>query len=206
MTKYSSRSTTNFRNLEALPPVRRSGFDKFYHSFSAEFWLAAASALVIFNWCLHPESVVSVFSMLIALALGGFMVVNTNSRLNKSIASFLNKYGKSGAWLTFLVAIVSITVFNYATSPSQALILTNTGVDQLKIVMGGATGPAALITTIITIFRVLFFLGFMWALYRAYEKYSQQAELLDVIQTPVILLFVVGLIDAAAALFLVAPA
>jgi hypothetical protein len=42
----------------------------------------------------------------------------------------------------------------------------------------------------------------MWALYKSYEKYTDQADLSDVIKTPLILLLVVGVIDGAAGLFL----
>jgi hypothetical protein len=42
----------------------------------------------------------------------------------------------------------------------------------------------------------------MWALYKAYEKYTDQADLGDVIKTPLILLLVIGLIDGAATVFL----
>lgn len=112
----------------------------------------------------------------------------------------------------FVGLLVGITVFNYATSPSSALILTNSGISVLTTILsggaaGGAASPAAgILNNVILVFRVLFFLGFMWALYRAYDKYSQQAELLDVIQTPVVLLIVVGIIDAAAGIFLATPA
>ena len=64
------------------------------------------------------------------------------------------------------------------------------------------SGATAIIDNMIIVFRILFFTGFMWALYRAYDKYTQQAELLDVIQTPIVLLVVVGIIDAAALMFL----
>lgn len=191
----------------------RNAFDRFYHSFSAEFWLITASAIIIFDWCLHPSSSTAAFLMLTTASLGGFTLYSTNPRIGKTANDFLRKHGKSGVWLMFVGLLVGITVFNYATSPSSALILTNSGITVLTSILsggaaaGGAASPAAgILNNVILVFRVLFFLGFMWALYRAYDKYSQQAELLDVIQTPVVLLIVVGIIDAAAGIFLATPA
>ncbi|PSB57068.1 hypothetical protein [Chamaesiphon polymorphus] len=190
----------------------RNVFDRFYHSFSAEFWLITASAIIIFDWCLHPSSSTAAFLMLATVSLGGFALCSTNPRIGRTASDFLRKHGKSGVWLMFVGLLVGITVFNYATSPSSALILTNSGISVLTTILsggaaGGAASPAAgILNNVILVFRVLFFLGFMWALYRAYDKYSQQAELLDVIQTPVVLLIVVGIIDAAAGIFLATPA
>jgi hypothetical protein len=196
---------------------QRNAFDRFYHSFSTEFWLATASAIVIFNWLLHPSSGVAAFLMLAGAGLGGFALYSTNSRIAKNVGNFMRKYGNNGAWLLFLGLVVGITVFNYATSPSSALILTNSGVATLQNMVSGTSTSAAaatagtgsgtavgsgIINNVIIIFRILFFIGFMWALYRAYDKYAQQAELLDVIQTPIVLIIVVGIIDGAAAIFL----
>ncbi|WP_373543514.1 hypothetical protein [Chamaesiphon sp.] len=201
----------------------RNVFDRFYHSFSAESWLIVASAIIIFDWYLHPANGTAALLMLAVVGLAGFAVYFTNPSIGETVNEFFHKYGKNGTWLMFVGLLVGITVFNYATSPSSAIILTNSGVATLTAIISGNVGavtaggaatagggvggaaPAgatAIINNIIILFRVLFFLGFMWALYRAYEKYTQQAELLDVIQTPVILLVVVGIIDGAAALFL----
>lgn len=201
--------TKTFRTDRQRP---RNAFDRFYHSFSAEFWLITASAIIIFDWCLHPASSTAAFLMLATVSLGGFALCSTNPRIGRTANDFLRKHGKSGVWLMFVGLLVGITVFNYATSPSSALILTNSGIAVLTTILsggaaGGAASPAAgILNNVILVFRVLFFLGFMWALYRAYDKYSQQAELLDVIQTPVVLLIVVGIIDAAAGIFLATPA
>jgi hypothetical protein len=190
----------------------RNALDRFYHSFSAEFWLITASAIIIFDWYLHPSSSTTAFLMLASVSLGSFALCSTNSRIGRTATDFLRRHGKSGAWLLFFGLLIGITVFNYATSPSSAIILNDTGVPALKkIITGGAaagaggagaTGAEGMIANMILVFRVLFFTGFMWALYRAYDKYTQQAELLDVIQTPIVLLIVVGIVDAAAAMFL----
>ena len=94
-------------------------------------------------------------------------------------------------------------LFNYATDPSQALILTTGGQTGLKKLLGGGTAAVGtVIDSIFLVFKALFFISFMWALYKAYEKYTDQADLGDVIKTPLILLLVIGLIDGAATVFL----
>jgi hypothetical protein len=200
---------------------QRNAFDRFYHSFSAEFWLIVASAIIIFDWCLHPASSTAAFLMLATVGLGGFALCATNPRIGRTANDFMRRHGKSGVWLMFVGLLVGITVFNYATSPSSAIILTQSGIASLKAMVTGTavstasgsaatvagggtptTGATQIIDNMIVVFRILFFTGFMWALYRAYDKYTQQAELLDVIQTPIVLLIVVGVIDAAALMFL----
>jgi hypothetical protein len=210
--------TRTFQSTRSDRQRPHNALDRFYHSFSAEFWLITASAIIIFDWCLHPSSSTTAFLMLASVSLGGF-VCSTNPRISRTASDFLRKHGKSGGWMLFVGLLVGITVFNYATSPSSAMILTQSGVASLKAMVTGtavstaagtaatstgtaATGATAIIDNMIIVFRILFFTGFMWALYRAYDKYTQQAELLDVIQTPIVLLVVVGIIDAAALMFL----
>lgn len=73
--------TRTFRTDRQRP---RNAFDRFYHSFSAEFWLITASAIIIFDWCLHPSSSTAAFLMLATVSLGGFALCSTNPRIGRT--------------------------------------------------------------------------------------------------------------------------
>jgi hypothetical protein len=110
---------------------------------------------------------------------------------------------RTGLLTLVLSLVVAITVFNYATDPSQALVLNNDGVDKLKTIVGNSTASNGIIDNFISILRALFFIGFMLALYSAYETYIERKELGDIVKAPLVLLLVIGLIDGAAKVFFV---
>jgi hypothetical protein len=196
MTKYKSQQ-----------PDQGNILDRIYHSFSVDFWLVTANLVLVTNWFLNPESLLATLFMAGGVSLGGWVIINNNRRNQQRFNDLIRRYKITGLLTLVLSLVVAITVFNYATSPSHALILTSQGITQLQQIFtiggGGANANVTkMINGMILIFRALFFLGFMWALYKAYEKYTQQSELMDVIQTPLVLLIVVGIIDGAAAIFL----
>ena len=208
MTKYKSQS----RYKEEPDPGM---FDKLYYSFSTEFWLVAANLVVVTNWFMHPESLGSILLLAVGLGLVVFAVLGTNRRAQQLFRQFKRDYRTNGLLMLVLGLVVGVTVFNFATDPSHALILNNSGQQALSRLLGGngtvaaaSTAVAAtstidnVISNIFLVFRALFFISFMWALYKSYEKYTDQADLSDVIKTPLILLLVVGVIDGAAGLFL----
>ena len=208
MTKYKSQS--RYREEPELGML-----DKFYYSFSTEFWLIAANLVVVTNWFMHPESLGSVLLLAVSLGLGVFAILGTNRRAQQLLRQFKRDYRTNGLLMLVLGLVVGVTVFNFATDPGHALILNNTGQAALSRLLGGTgalttastavTGTTtidAVVGNIFLVFRALFFISFMWALYKSYEKYTDQADLSDVIKTPLILLLVVGVIDGAAGLFL----
>ena len=195
---------TKFRSQERHRPELEMGiFDKVYNSFSVDFWLIAANLVVVANWFMHPQSLGAISLLAVGLGLVIFAVIITDRRAQQLFRQFKRDYRTSGLLTLILGLVVAVTVFNYATDPSQALILTTSGQTGLKKLLGGGTAAVAtVIDSIFLIFKTLFFMSFMWALYKAYEKYTDQADLADVIKTPLILLLVIGLIDGAATLFL----
>jgi uncharacterized membrane protein YidH (DUF202 family) len=209
MTKYKSQD--RYRSEEPEMGM----FDKFYFSFSTEFWLIAANLVVVTNWFMHPESLGSILLLAVGLGLVIFTLLGTNRRAQQLLRQFKRDYRTNGLLMLVLGLVVGVTVFNFATDPSHALILNNTGQQALSRLLGGTgalttastavTGTTtidAVVGNIFLVFRALFFISFMWALYKSYEKYTDQADLSDVIKTPLILLLVVGVIDGAAGLFL----
>ena len=208
MTKYKSQS----RYKEEPEPGM---FDKLYYSFSTEFWLVVANLVVVTNWFMHPESLGSILLLAVGLGLVVFAVLGTNRRAQQLFRQFKRDYRTNGLLMLILGLVVGVTVFSFATDPSHALILNNNGQEALVRLLGGSgtvTGTStaitgtttinAVINNIFVVFKALFFISFMWALYKSYEKYTDQADLSDVIKTPLILLLVVGIIDGAAGLFL----
>ena len=208
MTKYKSQS----RYKEEPEPGM---FDKLYYSFSTEFWLVVANLVVVTNWFMHPESLGSILLLAVGLGLVVFAVLGTNRRAQQLFRQFKRDYRTNGLLMLILGLVVGVTVFSFATDPSHALILNNNGQEALVRLLGGSgtvTGTStaitgtttinAVINNIFVVFKALFFISFMWALYKSYEKYTDQADLSDVIKTPLILLLVVGVIDGAAGLFL----
>jgi hypothetical protein len=196
---------------KAQPRQTNNVIGRIYNSFSLDFWLTTANLVLVTNWFLHPESLIATTCMAGGVSLVGCALVNGNRHNTQKFNEFLRRYKITGLLCLILGLVTAITVFNYATDPSQALILTNQGITELRSIftMGGATanaGVASIINGMVLIFRILFFVGFMIALYKAYEKYTQQSEVMDIIQTPLILLIVVGIVDAAAAIFLKAAA
>jgi uncharacterized membrane protein len=183
--------------------------DKIYNYFSTEFWLITANIIAISNWFMHPESLGAVGLIVGGLGLVTFVTMITNRRAQQLFSQFHRNYQNTGLLTLALSLLVAITVFNYATSPSQALILTDSGKTALTALFNGGTagGTAStsitnVINAIFIMFKALFFIGFMVALYKAYEKYTDRAEISDVIKTPLVLLIVVGLVDGAATAFL----
>lgn len=208
MTKYQSQS--RYRSEPELGML-----DKFYYSLSTEFWLVAANLVVVTNWFMHPESLGSILLLAVGLGLVVFAALGTNRRAQQLFRQFKRDYRTNGLLMLILGLVVGVTVFNFATDPSHALILNNSGQDALSKLLGGSGKVAttttaasatmtidAVIGNIFLVFRALFFISFMWALYKSYEKYTDQADLSDVVKTPLILLLVVGVIDGAAGLFL----
>jgi uncharacterized membrane protein YidH (DUF202 family) len=209
MTKYKPQD----RYRSAEPEMGM--FDKFYFSFSTEFWLIAANLVVVTNWFMHPESLGSILLLAVGLGLVIFTLLGTNRRAQQLLRKFKRDYRTNGLLMLVLGLVVGVTVFNFATDPGHALILNTSGQQALSRLLGGngtvATASTAIAATstidnvvsnIFLVFRALFFISFMWALYKSYEKYTDQADLSDVIKTPLILLLVVGVIDGAAGLFL----
>jgi hypothetical protein len=207
MTKYKSQD--RYRQEPEL-----GMFDKFYYSFSTEFWLVVANLVVVTNWFMHPESLGAISLLVGGLGVIIVAVLSNNRRAQQLFRQFKRDYRNSGLLTVLLSLVVAVTVFNYATDPGHALILTTAGQTSLKTLLSGGTGAtaaagAAASTTVGTVvdnlflvFKALFFISFMWALYKSYEKYTDQADLSDVIKTPIVLLLVIGLIDGAAGLFL----
>jgi hypothetical protein len=219
MTKYTGKR----RYSNAQEQVSEGFIDRIYHSFSVDFWLITASLVLVTNWFLHPASTVATILMVVGASLGGFIAINSNPRIARALTNFIRDNKKTGIWTLVLGLIVGITVFNFMTSPSDALILNTAGSTALKKLLGGSGSSAAagftavtaattvgstnsgvdtMIDNMMLVFKALFFVGFMWALYKAYDKYTQQSELQDIIQTPLVLLIVVGIIDGAASVFL----
>ncbi len=195
---------TKFRSQDRHRPELEMGiFDKVYNSFSVDFWLIAANLVVVANWFMHPHSLGAISLLAVGLGLVIFAVIITDRRAQQLLRQFKRDYRTSGLLTLILGLVVAVTVFNYATDPSQALILTTGGQTGLKKLLGGGTAAVGtVIDSIFLVFKALFFISFMWALYKAYEKYTDQADLGDVIKTPLILLLVIGLIDGAATVFL----
>jgi hypothetical protein len=175
--------------------------DRIYNSRSVDFWLITANLVVVTNWFLHPESLGAVGLMVAGLGLAIVTIIATNRRAQQILKEFSRDRQCTGLLTLVLSLVVAITVFNYATDPSQALVLNNDGVDKLKTIVGNSTASNGIIDNFISILRALFFIGFMLALYSAYETYIERKELGDIIKAPLVLLLVIGLIDGAAKVF-----
>ena len=177
--------------------------DRIYNSRSVDFWLITANLVVVTNWFLHPESLGAIGLMVAGLGLAIVTTIATNRRAQQILKEFSRDRQHTGLLTLVLSLVVAITVFNYATDPSQALVLNNDGIDKLKTIVGNSTASNGIIDNFISILRALFFIGFMLALYSAYETYIERKELGDIVKAPLVLLLVIGLIDGAAKVFFV---
>lgn len=175
--------------------------DRIYYSRSVNFWLIVANLIVIANWFLHPQSLGAIGLMVVGLGLAIVATIATNRRAQQILKEFSRDRQHTGLLTLVLSLVVAITMFNYATDPSQALVLNNDGVDKLKTIVGGSTTSNGIIDNFTAILRALFFIGFMLALYSAYETYIERKELGDIVKAPLVLLLVIGLIDGAAKVF-----
>jgi Trk-type K+ transport system membrane component len=175
--------------------------DRIYNSRSVDFWLITANLVVVTNWFLHPESLGAVGLMVAGLGLAIVTTIATNRRAQQILKEFSRDRQRTGLLTLVLSLVVAITIFNYATDPSQALVLNNDGVDKLKTIVGNSTASNGIIDNFISILRALFFIGFLIALYSAYETYIDRKELGDIVKAPLVLLLVIGLIDGAAKVF-----
>jgi Trk-type K+ transport system membrane component len=175
--------------------------DRIYNSRSVDFWLITANLVVVTNWFLHPESLGAVGLMVAGLGLAIVTTIATNRRAQQILKEFSRDRQRTGLLTLVLSLVVAITIFNYATDPSQALVLNNDGIDKLKTIVGNSTASNGIIDNFISILRALFFIGFLIALYSAYETYIDRKELGDIVKAPLVLLLVIGLIDGAAKVF-----
>jgi Trk-type K+ transport system membrane component len=175
--------------------------DRIYNSRSVDFWLITANLVVVTNWFLHPESLGAVGLMVAGLGLAIVTIIATNRRAQQILKEFSRDRQRTGLLTLVLSLVVAITIFNYATDPSQALVLNNDGIDKLKTIVGNSTASNGIIDNFISILRALFFIGFLIALYSAYETYIDRKELGDIVKAPLVLLLVIGLIDGAAKVF-----
>jgi hypothetical protein len=175
--------------------------DRIYNSRSVDFWLITANLVVIANWFLHPESLGAIGLMVAGLGLAIVTTIATNCRAQQILKEFSRDRQRTGLLALVLSLVVAITIFNYATDPSQALVLNNDGIDKLKTIVGNSTASNGIIDNFISILRALFFIGFLIALYSAYETYIDRKELGDIVKAPLVLLLVIGLIDGAAKVF-----
>jgi hypothetical protein len=175
--------------------------DRTYNSRSVDFWLITANLVVVTNWFLHPESLGAIGLMVAGLGLAIVTTIATNRRAQQIFKEFSRDRQRTGVLTLVLSLVVAITIFNYATDPSQALVLNNDGVDKLKTIVGNSTASNGIIDNFISILRALFFIGFLIALYSAYETYIDRKELGDIVKAPLVLLLVIGLIDGAAKVF-----
>ncbi len=175
--------------------------DRIYNSRSVDFWLITANLVVVTNWFLHPESLGAIGLMVAGLGLAIVTTIATNRRAQQILKEFSRDRQRTGLLTLVLSLVVAITIFNYATDPSQALVLNNDGVDKLKTIVGNSTASNGIIDNFISILRALFFIGFLIALYSAYETYIDRKELGDIVKAPLVLLLVIGLIDGAAKVF-----
>ena len=139
--------------------------------------------------------------MVAGLGLAIVTTIATNRRAQQILKEFSRDRQRTGLLTLVLSLLVAITIFNYATDPSQALVLNNDGIDKLKTIVGNSTASNGIIDNFTSILRALFFIGFMLALYSAYETYIERKELGDIIKAPLVLLLVIGLIDGAAKVF-----
>ena len=182
-------------------PDKLNIVDRIYNSRSVDFWLITANLVVVTNWFLHPESLGAVGLMVAGLGLAIVTTIATNRRAQQILKEFSRDRQRTGLLTLVLSLLVAITIFNYATDPSQALVLNNDGIDKLKTIVGNSTASNGIIDNFTSILRALFFIGFMLALYSAYETYIERKELGDIIKAPLVLLLVIGLIDGAAKVF-----
>jgi hypothetical protein len=175
--------------------------DRIYNSRSVDFWLITANLVVVTNWFLRPESLGAVGLMVAGLGLAIVTIIATNRRAQQILKEFSRDRQRTGLLTLVLSLVVAITIFNYATDPSQALVLNNDGIDKLKTIVGNSTASNGIIDNFTSILRALFFIGFFIALYSAYETYIDRKELGDIVKAPLVLLLVIGLIDGAAKVF-----
>lgn len=93
------------------------------------------------------------------------------------------------------------------TDPAHALIINNKGIEAITTLLsgqssgvatGGGTSLNAFAAMIPNAIKVFFLLIFAFTLYGAYQKYNERAELMEIIQAPVVLIIVVVVIDGVA--------
>ncbi len=183
MTKYKSQN--RYRSEEPEMGM----FDKFYFSFSTEFWLISANLVVVTNWFMHPESLGSILLLAVGLGLAIFAVLGTNRRAQQLFRQFKRDYRTNGLLMLVLGLVVGLTVFNFATDPSQALILTNTGQQALAKLLGGTgtiNATSTVTTTVNTIdgvvgniflvFKALFFISCNYSGLKKVEVFGRELK------------------------------
>ena len=117
MTKYNSKKQT--------------ALDRLYYSFSLDFWLILANVLAVSNWVLDSTDALTLLALPL-VAFGSSWAFVNKSRHNQTIfRNFIGRYKLTGVLSLLLALVTVLTVFNFATSPSHAFIVNETGVGRV---------------------------------------------------------------------------
>jgi hypothetical protein len=198
MAKYNSKLQTSF--------------DRFYYSFSLDFWLILANTLAVANWAIDSTNILTMLALPLVAFGSAWAFVNKSRQNQQAFHNFIDRYRSTGILTLSLALMTLVTVFNFATSPSHAFIVNETGVDVFKklFTAGDASnansGLAGFANTIVIALRVAFFMAFVAVLINGAEELKNRSEWTEVVKMPIIFAVVLGAVEIVAGMLLKAPA
>jgi hypothetical protein len=188
---------TNSRRYKS----KSNSLNKLYNSFSLEFWLSILTVGVAADWIFKFGSNSLLISAIWAAILSTCLVLS-----NKVAGDLWTRVQrlKTPRHISLLLAsstfLFALFLINCATDPAHALIVTDSGVNEIKTLMtgsgtGAVKGLDAFANTVVLLVKVFFALAFAFGLYQSYQKYQERAELQEIVQAPVVLAVVIMAID-----------
>ncbi|AFY97130.1 hypothetical protein [Chamaesiphon minutus] len=181
---------------------KSSLLDRVYYSCSVEFWLSIVTVGIAADWIFK----LGVNSLLITLAwtgtLGTYLIFS-----NRIAGDLWYKFRsiKAPQHLLLLVAGISILgslfLITCITDTAHALILTNSGEQQIKDLISGKdvgvsnSSLAGFGTMIVNLIKVSFGIACVFGIKHAYDKYRERAEIQEIVEAPVILIIAVSAVD-----------
>jgi ribose/xylose/arabinose/galactoside ABC-type transport system permease subunit len=198
MAKYNSKLQTSF--------------DRFYYSFSLDFWLILANTLAVANWAIDSTNTLTLLALPLIAFGSAWAFVNKSRQNQKAFRNFIDRYKLTGILTLSLALLTLVTVFNFATSPSHAFIVNNDGVSVFKQLFTGSNSSNSsnelsnFGNTIVLAIRVAFLMAGIGALVLAAEELKNRSDWTDVVKLPIIYAVVLGAAELIAGMLLKAPA
>jgi hypothetical protein len=180
--------------------------DRIYYAMPVEIWLSLAIIVAIADLIFNYGTTSIAITVAVGIVLGIYLVQTRQNLIPLLVIS------------TILGTI--LMVFTVVDS-AHGLIITASGVTAFKGLLSGSVFTGAAVTTtgagvvtgttavtsassntmqgfangVILLIKVIFAIAFIFGLKNAYDKYTERAEMVEIVQAPAMLIFVVVAID-----------
>jgi hypothetical protein len=197
--------------------------DRIYYAMPVEIWLSLAIIVAIADLIFNYGTTSIAITVAVGIILGIYLV-QTNTIMSSIWTKFSRTIQiRQNVIPLFVVSTILGTILMVFTVVDSAhgLIITASGVTAFKGLLSGSVFTGAAVTTtgagvvtgttavtsassntmqgfangVILLIKVIFAIAFIFGLKNAYDKYTERAEMVEIVQAPAMLIFVVVAID-----------